>query len=246
MNKHVPQPLFGIHDSPLKTHSFPRKVLVAGGSGLVGGLILRHLLEDPAVEEVHALVRRELAIRHPKLVTHKIDFKAIRPLPTVDEVYLALGTTMRQAGSRAAFRALDFDANLAVAKAALAVGAQRIGLVSAYRASAASSLFYTRVKGELEDALSSLSPKTLVIARPSFLLGNREGLNQPARPGEKIGIWLSKLLSPLLPANYRPVEARRVANALLAMVPSCEGRIVLLSDDIQHFDTPSRHENQAA
>ncbi|MBC3916736.1 nucleoside-diphosphate sugar epimerase [Undibacterium sp. CY18W] len=233
------QTLPGLDPAQAKAAPVTRKVLIAGATGLVGGLILQGLIEDATVGEVHALVRRELAVRHPKLFTHVIDFKSIPALPPVDEVYLALGTTIRQAGSRAAFRAVDFDANLAVARAALMSGAKRIGLVSAYSANAGASIFYTRVKGELEDALNLLSTETLVIARPSFLLGDRDALKQPSRYGEKMGIWLSKLLNPLLPANYRPVEARKVANGLLAMVPSCHGKMILLSKDIQHFDTPS-------
>lgn len=215
----------------------PRKVLLAGASGLVGGHILRGLLEDITVAEVHALVRRDLAIRHPKLHTHRVDFRALPSMPQVDEAYLSLGTTIRQAGSREAFRAVDFDANFEVAKAALSAGARRIGLVSANGASAKSSIFYSRVKGELEDALISLSPETLVIARPSLLLGDRDSLQQPIRSGEKIGIILSKVLSPFMPANYRPVEARRVANALLAKAPSFSGKLILSSGDIQRFDT---------
>lgn len=209
--------------------------MVAGASGLVGHSILQGLLDDPSVGEVHVLARRDLLVRHPKLTVHQVDFARIPPLPAIDEVYLALGTTLRQAGGRAAFRAVDFDANLAVAKAALLAGAQRIGLVSAYRADPNSSYFYTRVKGELEQALRLLLPQSLVIARPSFLLGDRTTLRQPPRPGEKIGIWLSKLLSPVVPTNYRPVEAQCVANALLATVRQCQGSMILLPQDLQHF-----------
>lgn len=212
-----------------------RRVLIAGATGLVGSSILRGLLEDDSVAEVHALCRREFGIRHPKLAMHVVDFQTIPSLPPMDEIYLALGTTIKQAGSQAAFRSVDFDANLAVAKAGLQAGARRIGLVSAMAANARSRVFYNRVKGELEDALQALSPGTLVIARPSFLLGNREALNQPARFGEKLGIGLSKMLKPLLPANYRPVAASRVARALLANVPLSRGKRLLLSGELQHF-----------
>ena len=216
-----------------------RRIALAGATGLVGSHILHALLDDVTVAEVHVLGRRGLSFRHNKLTTHVVDFRAIPPLPPVDEVYLALGTTIRQAGSQAAFRAVDFDANYAVAKAGVEAGARRIGVVSAMQADSKSSMFYNRVKGELEDALTALAPETLVIARPSFLLGNRNDLNQPVRHGEKMGILLSKLLSPILPTNYRPVEARRVANALLATVPFSRGKVVLLSGDIQHFGTSS-------
>lgn len=214
-----------------------RKVLIAGASGLVGSNILQGLLKDASVAEVHALCRRPLNTRHAKLTIHVVDFRAIPPLPPMDEVYLALGTTIRQAGSRSAFRAVDLEANLAVAQAGLASGARRFGLVSAMAANARSLMFYNRIKAELEESLAALSPEpeTLVIARPSFLLGDRDALSQPNRLGEKIGVWLFRLLAPLLPADYRPVEARRVAQALLATVPSTRGKTVWLSGKIQDF-----------
>jgi uncharacterized protein YbjT (DUF2867 family) len=96
-----------------------------------------------------------------------------------------------------------------------------------------STIFYNRVKGEMEEALSDLGLDTLVIARPSFLAGDREALGQPLRSGEKMALRVSQLLAPLIPANYASVDARSVANALLAMVPAAKGRHVLLSGELQ-------------
>lgn len=210
-----------------------RRVLVAGASGLVGGHLLQALLADATVAEVHALCRRPLRQTHPRLITHFVDFSRLPELPPVDEVYLALGTTIKQAGSQAAFRAVDHDANLAVAKAALLAGAARIGLVSAMGADAASRVFYNRVKGELEEALAALDTQALVIARPSLLLGDRKALGQPARRSEAVSQRIGAWVSALLPANYRPIEARRVATALLAAMPQAQGRVVLLSGQMQ-------------
>jgi uncharacterized protein YbjT (DUF2867 family) len=108
-----------------------RAVVLAGATGLVGRVILEGLLADASVASVHSLGRREPGVSHPKLTTYVVDFEALPPLPPVDEVYLALGTTIKAAGSQAAFRAVDFDANLSAARAALAAGARRCGLVSA-------------------------------------------------------------------------------------------------------------------
>ena len=207
-----------------------RRVLLAGATGLVGGHMLRALLADPTVSEVHALSRRALNVSHAKLRVHLVDFKRLPTLPQADEVYLALGTTIKVAGSQSAFRAVDLDANLAVAKAAVAVGAQRVGLVSAAGANAKSSVFYSRVKGELEDALRQMELAALVIAQPSFLLDSREGLQQAPRIGEKIAIPIMRLLSPILPGPYRAVRARAVARSLLKTVPTAQGVIVLASD----------------
>src|SRR5215212_8707005 len=106
-----------------------KRVALAGGTGLVGRAILEGLLADASVAAVHALGRRAPGLAHPKLTPHVVDFAALSPLPPVDEVYLALGTTIKAAGSQDAFRAVDFDANLLVARAALATGARRCGLV---------------------------------------------------------------------------------------------------------------------
>jgi uncharacterized protein YbjT (DUF2867 family) len=210
-----------------------RVVALAGATGLVGRAVLEGLLADASVTAVHALGRREPGVAHPKLTPHVVDFAAPPPLPPLDEVYLALGTTIKAAGSQSAFRSVDFDANLAVARAALAAGARRAGLVSAMGADAKSRIFYNRVKGEVEEALARLPFEGLVIARPSLLVGDREALGQPQRPAEKVALAVSKLLGPLVPANYRPVAAAGVARALLARVPSARGRVLLLSGEMR-------------
>jgi len=210
-----------------------RTALLAGATGLVGRGILAGLLADPQVAAVHTLGRRDLPATHPKLTHHRVDFAALPALPAVDEVYLALGTTIKVAGSQAAFRAIDFDANLAVARAARAAGARHLGLVSAMGANARSTVFYNRVKGEVEEALASLGYEGLVIARPSFLAGDRTALGQPVRSGETLALRISTWLRPMIPANYRSIHAVDVATALLRTVPVAQGQSVLLSGAMQ-------------
>ena len=210
-----------------------RTVIVAGATGLVGHEILERLLADPTVAAVHSLGRRRPPLQHPKLAALVVDFAALPALPRADEVYLALGTTIKVAGSQAAFRAVDHDANLAVAQAALAAGASKAGLVSAMGADARSKVFYSRVKGELEDELARMPFEGLVIARPSLLVGNRDALGQPTRRGEEWGFSLGKALGFLIPADYRPIEAAAVASALLSAVPSAKGGKILLSGAMQ-------------
>ncbi len=209
-----------------------RTVAIAGATGLVGREILRGLVADPSVSAIHVIGRRALEST-PKATSHVVDFRSLPALPRLDEVYLALGTTIKVAGSQEAFRAVDFDANLAVARAALSAGARRAGLVSAMGASANSRIFYSRVKGELEDALAALSFEGLVIVRPSMLAGDRERLGQPERRGEKIATAVSSLLGPLIPRNYRSVSAADVARALLTRVPVARGREIVLSGAMQ-------------
>ncbi|MFV0680270.1 NAD(P)H-binding protein [Ottowia sp.] len=210
-----------------------RTALVAGATGLVGRQIVARLCADQTVAVVHTLSRRAPLDAHPKLRPQLVDFAALPALPAVDEVYLALGTTIKVAGSQAAFRAVDFDANLAVARAALAAGAQRIGLVSALGADARSTVFYSRVKGELEDALAALPLQALVIARPSMLRGNRTALGQPVRSGEALWGRLDAALRPLIPRGLRAVDAADVAAALACTLPSAQGLQVLTSAAMQ-------------
>jgi uncharacterized protein YbjT (DUF2867 family) len=120
-----------------------------------------------------------------------------------------------------------------VATAALAAGVKRVGLVSAMGADSNSKIFYSRVKGELEDALAKMPFEGMVIARPSMLVGNRSDLGQPIRQGEVLASALGKAVGFLIPANYKPINASAVAKALLSAVPSARGRTVLLSGSMR-------------
>lgn len=144
-----------------------------------------------------------------------------------------LGTTIRQAGSQSAFRAIDFEANLATAQAALAAGARRIALVSAAGANADSRVFYNRTKGELENALMALAPDALLIARPALLLGDRGALGQPMR---RLESWSQQLLLRVghwLPSGWRPIAAEDVARALTSTLPTSTGVSILGSAEMQ-------------
>jgi uncharacterized protein YbjT (DUF2867 family) len=211
-----------------------RIAVIAGASGLVGREILRGLLADDSVTAVHSLGRRALAASHPKLTQHTVDFAALPALPPVDEAYIALGTTIKVAGSQEAFRAVDHDAVVAVARAARAAGATRLGAVTAMGADRGSAIFYNRVKGDAEADLQALGFGTLVIARPSFLAGDRAATGQPLRSGEKLALNVSRWLAPLIPVNLRSIDVRKVAQGLLRNVPLAgQGTRVILSGELQ-------------
>lgn len=209
-------------------------VLVAGATGLVGREILARLLADKSYSAVHCVGRRQPEVVHPRLVSHLTGNFAQFEAPPVDEVFIALGTTIKVAGSQQAFRAVDFDAVLAVAKSAHAAGARRLGIVSAMGADAKSSVFYNRVKGEMESAVSRLGYDSVVLARPSLLSGDRSTLGQASRSAEKFAATTMRLLRPLTPANYRAIAAADVAAALVSAVQSTpSGQKVLLSGEMQ-------------
>jgi uncharacterized protein YbjT (DUF2867 family) len=210
-----------------------RNVLLAGATGLIGRELLRGLLADPSVGSILTVGRRAPEPSGGKVRFLAADFAHIPSLPPVDECYIALGTTIKAAGSQQAFRAVDFDAVVNVAGAAKAAGAKRLGVVSAMGSSARSTVFYSRVKGEMEDALSSMGFATLVIARPSMLAGDRSAAGQPVRSGEELALKVTKALGWLIPANYRSVDAGSVAAALLKAVPSSSGRRVMPSGELR-------------
>ena len=160
-------------------------------------------------------------------------------VPTVDDIFITLGTTIKVAGSEAAFRQVDFAFVVNTARAARAAGATRLAVVSALGADAKSRVFYNRVKGEMETAIAQLGYKSIVIAQPSLLLGDRAALRQPVRSRE---VWAARLLGPMswmVPKGVRPIHARAVASALLtAILTAKPGVRVLKSGAMQAHDHP--------
>jgi uncharacterized protein YbjT (DUF2867 family) len=203
---------------------------IAGATGLVGGA-LRHELPEAV-----ALARRPASGAAVVDYTRPESFAA---LPAPQRLFIALGTTMAQAGSQAAFRAVDFDAVVTVARAARERGATHCGLVSALGADARSGVFYNRVKGEAEDALIALGFERLAIARPSLLDGERAALTQPQRAGEGWALRLTRPIAGLIPARWRPITPERVARSLvLALDQPGPAVQVLESAQLQTLGAP--------
>jgi uncharacterized protein YbjT (DUF2867 family) len=167
-----------------------RRALLAGATGLVGRALLALLLDSPRYRRVQVLLRREAPelAAHRKLTVAVVDFAALPSVPPADDVFIALGTTIKAAGSQQAFRRVDFDAVVGTARAGRAAGAKRLLVVSALGADAASSVFYNRVKGEMEQAVGALGYDSVVIARPSLLLGDRASVGAAAAAaGARLG-----------------------------------------------------------
>lgn len=200
------------------THpSSGKTVLLLGSTGLVGSHCLQRLADASAVVHVRALARQPQRKRHDKVEVCVADFNRLEQHVDwfkVDAVVCALGTTIAKAGSEAAFRQVDFDYPLQVAQLAKSSGAKQFVLVSALGADARSTVFYNRVKGELEEALIALGFESLTLVRPSLLIGAR----QEFRMGERVALAATRLLRPLIPAAWRPVHADQVAAALVQAV----------------------------
>ncbi len=196
-----------------------RTALVAGATGLVGSHVLELLLADPRWSHVVTVGRRKPSQQHAKLEQRVLDLSGLESmsdLPYVDDVFCCLGTTIKQAGSQPAFRLVDHEFVVGLARAGLRAGATQFLLVSAIGADPESRVFYSRVKGETEAAIRKLSYRGIQIFRPSLLLGERAEF----RLGERIAM----LGAPLLPAllfgrlrRYRPIQARAVAQAMVTI-----------------------------
>ncbi|HKR66829.1 MAG TPA: NAD(P)H-binding protein [Thermoanaerobaculia bacterium] len=187
-----------------------RRVLLLGATGLVGRELLTQLLADSDVSEVRVVARRATGTRNAKLIEHVFDLAEMEQhadVFAVDQIFCALGTTIKVAGSQERFRFVDHDLPLTAARLGLAQGARHYLLVSALGASRTSRVFYNRVKGELEDDLRALGYRSLTIAQPSLLLG--------PRTERRLGEEIAKRFGWLTPPKYRPIEGADVARALV-------------------------------
>jgi uncharacterized protein YbjT (DUF2867 family) len=212
-------------------------VALLGATGLVGRHCLDLLARDATFSRIVVLARRKFAeATAPRVEAHIVDFDHLADRPDllgVDQVISTLGTTIKAVGgSQAKFRAVDYEIPLTAAKLAIGQGARHFLLVSSLGANAHSRIFYNRVKGELEDALRTLSFRSITILRPSLLLGERRDF----RLGEEIG----KRFAWIVPGRYRPIHARDVAAALVrAAKEDIPGMRIIESEDLREMATTS-------
>lgn len=210
-------------------HLTPQHILLAGATGLTGEHLLDRLLNERTVERVLAPSRRPLAA-HPRLENPVGELADLLPQlgGPVDTAFCCLGSTIRQAGSQEAFRAIDLDLVVAVGRRARELGARHYLVISTLGADRGSSVFYNRVKGEMEDALRDQGWPQLTLARPSLLLGPR----QEFRLGERLAAPLMRLI----PGKYRGIEACTLARALWRLaLETGEGTRVVESDELRRL-----------
>jgi uncharacterized protein YbjT (DUF2867 family) len=197
-------------------------VLLAGATGLTGARTLDALLEAPDIARVLAITRRPLGREHSRLANRIVQFENIETQLkgiSCEAALCCLGTTMRRAGSRERFRAVDLEAVLAFARVAKAAGARRFAVISSVGANPASRNFYLRTKGEMEEELEALGFESLDILQPSMLLGWRAEM----RPLELLAMTFMPLVNPLLAgkyAVYRGIAARTLGAAMLGATRS--------------------------
>lgn len=203
--------------------------VVFGATGLVGQFCLRRLLGHQAYRQVISIGRRPVHLVHPRLTQFTADLRHVdeyREFMQGDDLFIALGTTIKKAGSKNAFRAVDYDLICAVAKAGALQNFHQLILVSSVGADPRASFFYLRVKGEVEEAVSQLPFWAVHIMRPGLLLGPREDM----RLGERWAGWLGKGLLRIFGRRLgvlAPVEADSVAAAMVAVAQLCQSGIYI-------------------
>ncbi len=204
-----------------------KTALLFGATGLVGNELLHQLLNEQAYSKVIAPTRRPHHLKDAKLVNPVVNFKELEQYGgrwQCDDVYICLGTTIKKAGSKAAFREVDFDYILKAAVVAKAGGANQCLLISSVGADPESLFFYTRVKGETEEAIKALGFWATHIFQPGVLVGKRSEF----RLGEKIGIGVSNLLrgiSPKILGDYNPTEVDALAKNMIEAARSIAGGV---------------------
>lgn len=213
-----------------------KTAIIIGATGLVGSQVLLLLLNDERYEKVKVFHRRSTGIQHPKLEEHVIDFDHIEEWKAMligDELYSALGTTIKKAGSQEAQYTIDYTYQFETAQAAAENGVKRYSLVSSAGANPRSRGFYPQLKGKLDAAVEDLSFEITTILRPSFLEGDR----QEDRMGESIGIRLAKIFTKIPGlSKYRPIPAETVARGMIRSLNSCPmGYHIFELDEIFHL-----------
>jgi uncharacterized protein YbjT (DUF2867 family) len=220
----------------------PRQALIFGATGAVGRELLELCLDGDRYSRVNVIARRPAPLEHEKLHWIEAEFDALHGLEPVSgmvggDAYCCLGTTIKVAGSEAAFRRVDHDFVLNSARFAKECGARQFSMVSALGANAESSNLYNRTKGEVETAVAAEGFPSLRIFRPSLLKGERDEF----RLGEKIGNGVSFLLTPLFHLGlrrYQPVEISKLARALYVSADDDRSNgalYVFESDEIQTY-----------
>lgn len=222
----------------LKKDKMGKTALLAGATGLVGSYLLEELINSNEYSEIKVLTRRSIGKQHPKIKEIIINFDEIEKYKDqikAEDYFCSLGTTIKKAGSKEAFHKIDYEYVFRLGCLAREHNCQHFAVVSAMGASYESQIFYNKVKGQMESALIDLEFETLLIFRPSLLLGSR----QESRTLEKLFIAVAPLLNPFLwgPLKpYRGIEAKKVA---IAMVKVClgddMGPNIFLSSEIEEI-----------
>ena len=207
--------------------------LIIGATGFVGSYLVQEILNSPTFDSVTALVRKPTFTTHPKLKEIIFDFRdetAIESLEPVNHVFCCLGTTIKTAGSKEAFRFVDYELPLRFANWAESTHAESFSIVTAIGANSDSSIFYNQVKGNVEDEIKTLNIPTIQIFQPSLIMGSRKEF----RLGELIGKGIMAILNPLMIGpgkKYRGIHAQTIAKGMVHHLEKSNPGITIFESD---------------
>lgn len=211
-----------------------KTALIIGSTGLVGSNLLKLLLASNDYEKVIAFSKRSIDVKHPKLEVQIIDFDkpdTFKNSVKGDDFFCTIGTTIKQAGSKQAFRKVDFEYPKQFATIAAINGIKQFLLISSLNADANSTSFYLKTKGEIEDFLKATAFISVSIVRPSLLLGSRK----ESRLGEQVGGFFMQTLSFLLFGSfkkYKPILGDTVAKALFTLAQKDKKGFTIYESDV--------------
>jgi uncharacterized protein YbjT (DUF2867 family) len=208
------------------------KAIVLGGSGLVGSQLVKLLLNDDRVSSILLIGRSSFNITNTKLSELIVDFDKPEdwaPLVQGDILFSAFGTTIKKAGSKENQYKIDYKYQWEVANAAAKNGVKSCVLISSLGAKATSSIFYSRIKGELDRDVKTLPFDNVIILKPSLLMGERK----EHRAGEKMGAIIGKVFRylPML-KKYRPIQDSEVAQAMINCAFECKGKVEFVANEL--------------
>lgn len=211
-----------------------RTAIVFGATGLIGNLLVEEILRSGLYDKVKIFVRQPTGVAESRVEEYVSDFTnpdSISSNLTGDDLYICLGTTIRKAGSVTGMEKIDRDLPVKIAELGFCAGIKRIAVVSSIGASSKSGNYYLRIKGEMEEEVLRTGYESIVIVRPSILLGQR----MEKRPGEIIGKVVMKTVSPLFIGRlrkFRVIHARDVARAMIAILLKDPVKQVYESDEL--------------
>ncbi|GKU83759.1 NAD(P)H-binding protein [Niallia sp. NCCP-28] len=210
-----------------------KKALIIGATGLVGEHLLQILLQSNTYKEIIAFVRKPLGYKHEKLKEVIIDFDQLDQYQqyfAVDDIYCCLGTTIKKAKTQQNMMNIDVDYPVKCAELGKQMGVKQFIVISAIGANSKSSIFYSRIKGILEENLAAFSFEALLILQPSLLIGEREEF----RFGEKLSSFILPLFHQLMVGplkKYKGIHAEKVAATMYKIAQMDQKGVVVLSSD---------------
>ena len=212
-----------------------RTAIIAGATGLIGSQVLELLIADNSYDKIIAITRKPLSVSDNKLqnlVINFADLSAYADQLKGDDVFCCLETTIKQAGSKDAFRKVDFQYPVSLAKLTSTLGARQFLLITALGADKKSSIFYNKVKGEVEEEIEKIGFDSYHIFQPSMLIGQRTD----ERAGERVGQTVMKVLDFAIPLKYKAIESGKVARAMVKIaLQNQKGKHVHASGELQSY-----------